>query len=141
MGGESGRDARWKMILVDTSVWIDYFNGNINAQTDALDAALIEGTVAIADLIFLEILQGFKSDKDYQIAKERLASIDQYSIFNSGMVEKCAQNFRTLRKRGITIRKTNDVIIATYCIEHRLPLLYIDRDFEPFVKYLGLIAA
>ncbi|WP_404355724.1 PIN domain nuclease [Methylotuvimicrobium sp. KM1] len=129
------------MILVDTSVWIDYFNGDINAQTDALDAALIEGTVAIADLIFLEILQGFKSDKDYQIVKERLASLDQYSIFNSGMVEKCAQNFRTLRKRGITIRKTNDVIIATYCIEHRLPLLYIDRDFEPFVKYLGLISA
>lgn len=129
------------MILVDTSVWIDYFNGDINAQTDALDAALIEGTVAIADLIFLEILQGFKSDKDYQIVRERLASLDQYSIFNSGMVEKCAQNFRTLRKRGITIRKTNDVIIATYCIEHRLPLLYIDRDFEPFVKYLGLITA
>ncbi|MXS85945.1 PIN domain nuclease [Nitrosomonas sp. HPC101] len=126
------------MILVDTSVWIDYVNGNINAHTDELDAALFAGIVAIADLIFLEVLQGFKNDKDYVRARDRLAKLDQYSILNSTMVERCAENYRTLRKKGITVRKTNDVIIATYCIEHQLPLLYSDRDFDPFVKYLGL---
>lgn len=129
------------MILADTSVWIDYVNGNINAHTDTLDAALFAGTVAIADLIFLEVLQGFKNDKDYVQARDRLAKLDQYSIFNSSMVERCAENYRDLRKKGITVRKTNDVIIATYCIEYQLPLLYLDRDFDPFVKYLGLVSA
>ena len=129
------------MILADTSVWIDYFNGNITVHTDTLDAALFAGTVAIADLIFLEILQGFKSDNDYKQAKDRLAKLDQYSIFNSDMVERCAENYRFLRKKGITIRKTNDVIIATYCIEYQLPLLFNDSDFDPFVKHLGLVSA
>lgn len=128
------------MILVDTSVWIDYFNGTINTHTDILDAALIEGIVAIADIIFLEILQGFRDDKDYIKARNTLATLDQYSLFNSQMVEICAENYRSLRKKGITIRKTNDVIIATYCINYHIPLLFKDRDFEPFVKYLGLIA-
>jgi predicted nucleic acid-binding protein len=129
------------MILADTSVWIDYFNGNINAHTDILDTALIEGNVAIADIIFLEILQGFRDDKDYEKARNTLATLDQLSIFNSNMVERCAENYRSLRKKGITIRKTNDVIIATYCIEYQMPILYIDRDFDPFVKYLGLVSA
>lgn len=129
------------MILADTSVWIDYVNGNINSHTDILDAALYAGTVAIADLIFLEVLQGFKNDKDYVQARDLLARLDQYSIFNSAMVEQCAENYRYLRKKGITVRKTNDVIIATYCIEHQLPLLYTDRDFDPFVKHLGLVSA
>lgn len=127
------------MILVDTSVWIDYFNGTINTHTDTLDAALIEGTVAIADIIFLEILQGFRSDLDYLKAKKTLATLDQYSIFNTTLAEKCAENYRTLRKKGITIRKTTDVIIATYCIENHLPLLFMDHNFNPFVKHLGLI--
>jgi hypothetical protein len=74
------------VILADTSVWIDYVNGNISAHTDILDAALIAGTVAIADLIFLEVLQGFKSDNDYHQARDKLALLDQYSIFNSTMV-------------------------------------------------------
>lgn len=129
------------MILADTSVWIDYFNGSITQHTDTLDAALFAGTVAIADLIFLEILQGFKNDKDYAKARDRLAKLDQYSIFSSEMVGQCAENYRALRKKGITIRKTNDVIIATYCIKHQIPLLYIDRDFNPFVKHLGLVSA
>ncbi len=129
------------MILADTSVWIDYFNGSITPHTDTLDTALFAGTVAIADLIFLEILQGFKNDKDYAKARDRLAKLDQYSIFNNEMVEQCAENYRALRKKGITIRKTNDVIIATYCIKHQMPLLYLDRDFNPFVKHLGLVSA
>ena len=126
------------MILVDTSAWIDYLNGKDSPHTELLDTSLIDGTVAIADLIFLEILQGFKSEKDYKLVKSRLSTLEQYSIFNSSMVEPCANNFRFLRKKGIRVRKTNDVIIASYCIQRKIPLLYTDRDFDPFVKYLNL---
>ena len=129
------------MIIADTSVWIDYFNGNENRHTNTLDVALVEGTVAIGDLIFLEILQGFKNDKDYKRAKATLATLDQFEMFGIGMAEKCADNYRKLRKKGITIRKTTDVIIATFCIENKLPLLFLDRDFIPFVEKLGLVSA
>lgn len=126
------------MILVDTSVWIGYFNGNTNKHTDKLDAALFEGEVIIGDLILLEILQGIKSDKDYKRVKTMLNSLNQYEMLGHAAVEKCAANYRQLRKSGITIRKTTDVIIATFCIENQLPLLFADKDFLPFVKSLGL---
>ena len=128
------------MILVDTSVWIDYFNGKNNRYTDALDSALEEGTVAIGDLIFLEILQGFKADRDFHKAKTTLESLDQYEMFAHTMAIKCAENYRALRKKGLTIRKTTDVIIATFCLENQIPLLFSDRDFIPFVRVLGLRA-
>jgi predicted nucleic acid-binding protein len=126
------------VILVDTSVWIDYFNGADNRYTDTLDSALEEGTVAIGDLIFLEILQGFKTDRDYIRAKTTLESLDQFEMFGHRMALKCAENYRALRRKGKTIRKTTDVIIATFCIENQLPLLFSDRDFIPFVENLGL---
>ncbi len=126
------------MILVDTSVWIDYFNGANNRYTDNLDSALEEGAVAIGDLIFLEILQGFKTDRDHSRAKTTLESLDQFEMFGHRMALKCAENYRALRRKGKTIRKTTDVIIATFCIENQLPLLFSDRDFIPFVENLGL---
>ncbi|MCF6218556.1 MAG: PIN domain nuclease [Gammaproteobacteria bacterium] len=126
------------MILVDTSVWIDYFNGLDNTETNTLDTALEDDSVAIGDIILLEILQGFRHDKDYNQAKKRLATLDQYELFGHNMVSKCANNYRNLRKKGITIRKTTDIIIATFCIDNRLPLLFSDRDFIPFVKHLKL---
>ena len=126
------------MILVDTSVWIDYFNGIRNPQTDLLDSSIMEGSVAIGDLIFLEILQGIRNDRDYRQTKKSLLTLDQYEMFSKKMAEKCADNYRALRKKGITIRKTSDVIIATFCIENHLPLLFLDRDFIPFVDHLGL---
>jgi len=126
------------MIIVDTSVWIDYFNGAINKEADLLDVALEREDVAIGDLIFLEILQGFRTDKDYKQAHKTLLELEQYEMFGHSMVEKCAYNYRSLRKRGITIRKTADVIIATFCIEKQIPLLFTDRDFLPFVEYLRL---
>lgn len=128
------------MILVDTSVWIDYFNGAESKHTNALDSALEEGTVAIGDLIFLEILQGFKNDRDFRNAKTTLETLDQYEMFGHRMALKSAENYRALRKKGVTIRKTADVIIATFCIENDLPLLFSDRDFIPFVEHLGLRA-
>ncbi|MBL4744557.1 MAG: PIN domain-containing protein, partial [Cycloclasticus sp.] len=108
------------MILVDTSVWIDYFNNVDSPHSSALDLALIDGSVAIGDIIFLEILQGFKSDKDYKNTKAQLSKLDQYEMFGNHMVELCANNYRSLRKKGVTIRGTADVIIATFCIERPL---------------------
>lgn len=128
------------MILVDTSVWIDYLNGNVNKFTDTLDAALFNGEVVIGDVIFLEILQGIKNDKDYKRVKTMLNQLDQYEMLGHNAVEKYAENYRYLRKNGITIRKTTDVIIASFCIDNRLPLLFSDRDFLPFVKNLGLVS-
>jgi len=128
------------MILVDTSVWIDYLNGRESRKTNTLDAALANDTVVIGDIIFLEILQGFKHDKDYNKAKKNLSILDQYEMLGRNMVTKCADNYRALRKKGITIRKTTDIIIATFCIDNKLPLLYSDRDFTPFTKYLNLIS-
>ena len=129
------------MILVDTSVWIDYLNGAQSKHTDALDAGIIDGTVAMGDLIFLEILQGIRDDRQYRKTRQTLMTLDLLELFGQGMPEKCADNYRALRKRGITIRKTTDVIIATFCIEHRMPLLFTDRDFIPFVDHLGLRSA
>lgn len=129
------------MIIADTSVWIDYFNGSDNPLTDELDSGLVQGIVAIGDLIFLEILQGFKNDKDYELAKSTLGTLEQYEMFGHAQALKAAENYRALRKKGLTIRKTTDVIIATFCIENELPLLFSDRDFIPFVDHLGLIPA
>ncbi len=126
------------MILADTSVWVDYFNGIDNEYTNALDKALSEGVVAIGDLIFLEILQGFRNDKDYSRAKNALDTLDLFEMLGSSMVLKCAINYRRLRKQGITIRRTTDVIIASFCIENGIPLLFQDRDFIPFIEKLGL---
>ncbi len=129
------------MILVDTSVWIDYLNGVQSKHTDALDSSIVEGIVAIGDLIFLEILQGIRDDREYRTTKRTLMTLDQYEMFGKGMAEKCAENYRALRKKGITIRKTTDVVIATFCIEKRMPLLFLDRDFIPFIDHLGLLSA
>lgn len=126
------------MILVDTSVWIDYFNGADNEYTAALDLALDARTVAIGDLIFLEILQGFRNDREFKRARTLLEMLDQYEMFGHEMVLKCAENYRDLTKKGITILTTTDVIIATFCIENQLPLLFSDRDFLPFVEKMGL---
>lgn len=129
------------MILVDTSVWIDYLNGVQSRHTDALDSGIVQGTVAMGDLIFLEILQGIRNDRDYLRTKQTLSTLDRFEMFGQGMPEKCAENYRRLRKQGITIRKTTDVIIATFCMERRMPLLFLDRDFIPFVDHLGLVSA
>ena len=126
------------MIFVDTSVWIDYFNGNDTAATDRLDTALQGEAVVIGDLVLLEILQGFRREADYQQAKLLLQHLAIYDLLGRDAVEEYARYFRILRKRGITIRKTADVIIAGFCIVNRIPLLFEDKDFCPFVKHLGL---
>lgn len=126
------------MILVDSSVWIDYFNGTDSPEAECLDGVLGVSPVAIGDLILTEVLQGFRHDKDYKAAKRLLNELTIFELLGTKMALKSADNFRTLRKNGITIRKTADVIIATFCIEQNMPLLFSDRDFNPFVEYLGL---
>jgi predicted nucleic acid-binding protein len=128
------------MILVDTSIWIDYLNDVNSPHCKTLDLALVEGTAAIGDIIFLEILQGIRNDKEYKKTKLQLSKLDQYEMFGRRMVEQCASNYRYLRKKGITIRGTADTIIATFCIENKIPLLFKDKDFAPFVSHLGLLS-
>ncbi len=129
------------MIVVDSSVWIDYFNGVASPSTDRLDALLGAEPVAIGDLILAEVLQGFRSDADYRTAKTLFASMPVLEMLGATNAIKAAENFRALRKKGITIRKTADVIIATACIEANVPLLFQDKDFLPFVDHMGLRAA
>ena len=129
------------MILVDSGVWIDYFNGIDNKQTSTLNDTLGIRPVAVGDLMLTEVLQGFREDKDYKTAKSLFDDLTIFDLVGKDMAIKSAENFRTLRKKGITIRKPVDVIIASFCIEKNLPLLFSDRDFTPFVKNLGLISA
>ncbi len=126
------------MILVDSSVWIDFFNGVACVETDKLNEVLGLEEVAIGDLILAEVLQGFRRDTDYKAAKNVLTSLTIYDLLGKDMAIKSANNFRKLRKKGITVRKTVDVIIATYCIENKIPLLFTDKDFVPFVDTLRL---
>ena len=126
-------------MLVDSSVWIDYFIGRDTAQTRTLDENLGRTEIATGDLILLEVLQGFRSDRDYRTAKKLFAALFCFELLGTDMAVRCAENFRALRKKGVTVRKTADVIIASFCIDHHLPLLFSDKDFKPFVKHLGLI--
>jgi predicted nucleic acid-binding protein len=126
------------MILVDSSVWIDYFNDQNTPQVNLLDQLLSTQPLATGDIILTEVLQGFRQDVDYETAKQLLTSLTIFNLLNIELAIKSADNFRALRKRGITVRKTIDVIIATFCIEENHALLFSDRDFIPFVQHLGL---
>lgn len=129
------------MILVDTSVWIDYFNGHATPETERLDAFLGVEPIGIGDLILAETLQGFRSDRDFQTARELLTSLSLFEMLGVENALQSAQHYRFLRKRGVTVRKTADVIIATFCIAQDHALLFSDRDFQPFVEHLGLRSA
>ena len=126
------------MIVVDSSVWIGYFTGKNTSATGKLDALLGEEPIAIGDLILTEVLQGFRTDKDFKKARELLLALNVVNMLDTTIALKSAENFRVLRKKGITVRKTIDSIIATYCIENKLPLLHSDKDFQPFHKHLKL---
>jgi len=126
------------MIMVDSGIWIDYFNGQKNLETEYLDEILGIRPIATGDLIMTEVLQGFKADKEYDIAKMLLETLQYYDLLGQSIAIKGAENYRILRKKGVTVRKTIDTLIATFCIENEIPLLFIDKDFLPFVEVLGL---
>jgi hypothetical protein len=129
------------MILVDSSVWIDYFRGTSTPQTDTLDVLLGSEPVVTGDLTLTEVLQGFASERDFNIARKLLTSLDIVNLAGRDIAIQAARNFRALRALGITVRKTIDTVIATRCIESGFMLLYSDKDFDPFVQHLGLHSA
>ena len=126
------------MILVDSSVWVDYFNGNQTSQTDWLDSSLGNAPIVIGDLILTEVLRGFQSDKDFKIARDLLMGIPFVSMGGRILALASAVNYRFLRRKGVTVRKTIDIMIGTCCIHNQLTLLHCDRDFDPMVELLGL---
>lgn len=129
------------MILVDSSVWIDYFRGVATPQADRLDALLGAEPLATGDLVLAEVLQGFSGDRAFNEALRLLTSLSVIDLGGQDIAVQAARNFRVLRARGVTVRKTIDTLIATRCIEGGFSLLYSDRDFDPFVEHLGLKSA
>ncbi len=129
------------MILVDSSVWIDYFRGITTPQTEKLDLLLGAEPIATGDLILTEVLQGFVSARDFNQARKLMTSLVIVDLAGLNIALQAAQNFRKLRSLGVTVRKTIDTVIATRCIEDKLPLLYSDKDFDPFVEHLDLRSA
>ena len=126
------------MIVVDSSIWIDYFNGKTNRKTDWFDRALGTEPIIVGDIIMTEVLQGFQSDKDYKIAKQLLMEFPFMEMLGRELALKSALNYRSLRKNGVTVRKTIDVMIGTFCIENNFTLLHNDKDFIPLEKHLKL---
>ena len=126
------------MILVDSSVWIDYFKGSITAQTEKLDGLLGQEPLAIGDSILTEVLQGFADERDFNTARRMLTSLEVVELGGQEIAVQAARNFLAMRKLGATVRKTIDTVIATRCIKSGYDLLHNDRDFDPFVRHLGL---
>jgi predicted nucleic acid-binding protein len=129
------------VIVVDFSVWIDFFNGVSTPEVERLDGSLGVTPLAIGDLILVEVMQGFRNEQDVATARQLFRSLALLSMLGGSNPWKAAENYRQLRRQGITVRKTIDGIIATACIEANLPLLFSDRDFQPYVEHLGLEAA
>jgi predicted nucleic acid-binding protein len=129
------------VILVDSSVWIDFFRGVATPQVETLDRLLGVVPLGVGDLILAEVLQGFRGEKEINQARKLLLTLEQVDVGGQEIAIQAARNFRTLRERGVTIRKTIDTLIATRCIESDITLLFSDRDFDPFVEYLGLRSA
>ena len=126
------------MILVDTSVWIDFFRGNPTVQAEWLDRNLdVEGLV-VGDLILTEVLQGFRDDRGFNAAKRLLGQLEQVEVAGFDVAIEAARNYRRLRRAGVTVRGTVDVLIATRCLANGLRLLHNDRDFDAFEKHLAL---
>ncbi|MEW6750896.1 MAG: PIN domain nuclease [Candidatus Latescibacterota bacterium] len=126
------------MILVDTSVWIDYFNGQCTWQTEALHRLLPQASVLMGDLILAEVLQGLRSETDFRTARDYLRALPFQPMGGYAVAVQSAANYRLLRNHGVTVRKTIDVIIGTFCILEGLVLLHDDRDFAPLEQHLSL---
>lgn len=127
------------MVIVDTTVWVDYLNGVTTPETEWLDTQLARQPLGLLDLMICEILQGLATDEE---AARVLRDLKRFQLIETGGLElasAAARNYRLLRAKGRTVRKTIDCIIATYCIREGHSLLHCDRDFDPFERLLGLI--
>src|SRR3954471_7859435 len=126
------------MVIIDTTVWVDYLRGTANPETEWLDQEFGRQPLGLTDVIFCEVLQGIRVDSDFETIRRHL---ELFHIFDSGgtqLAVASARNYRTLRRRGHTVRKTIDCIIATFCLEHGHSLLHRDRDYVAFENHLGL---
>ena len=126
------------MLVVDSTVWVDYFNGVKNQQTDYLYQIADKTPILIGDLILAEVLQGFREDTDFESARRIFSKFLQVEMVNRDLAVQSARNYRLLRRKGITVRKMIDTLIATYCIENEHDLLHNDSDFDGYEKHLGL---
>lgn len=126
------------MIFVDSSVWVDYFRGASTSQTDQLDRLFGTNTIVIGDLVLTEVLQGFADEKDFQTALGLFQTVKIIRLGGYQLAVESARNFRRLRAKGYTVRKTIDSLIATSCIANGFELLHNDRDFNAFSEHLGL---
>lgn len=125
------------MVIVDTSVWVDFFRGHANPESEWLFAALGREPVGLTDLVLSEVLQGLRSDMDFQRVRRELEQLPVYPCVGRELAVRAAENYRLLRASGVTVRKTIDCLIATFCMEENHTLLHRDRDFDSFVR-LGL---
>jgi len=126
------------MVIVDTSVWIDYFNGTTNAEADWLEEHLDQQRLGLTTIILAEILQGMPDEKTAALVEAEMLQFEIFDASSRALAAQAAKNYRALRRRGKTPRKTIDVLIATFCIEAQHSLLHRDRDFDPFEQWLGL---
>ena len=127
------------MLVVDSTIWIDYFNGVETSQVEFLNRALERTPVLVGDLILAEVLQGLRHEEDFETARRLLTRFIQVQMVNPALAVQSAHNYRLLRKKSITVRKTIDSLIATYCIENDHELLHNDNDFDGYEKLLGLM--
>jgi predicted nucleic acid-binding protein len=126
------------MLVVDSTVWIDYFKGVENLQMDYLDQIADKTPILIGDLILAEVLQGFRDDADFEKARRVFGKYIQGEMVTPELALQSARNYRMLRREGVTVRKTIDSLIATFCIENEHDLLHNDSDFDGYEKHLGL---
>ena len=126
------------MILVDSSVWIDYFRGTATPQADRLDELLGAVPLAVGDLILTEVLQGFGTDREFNAARRLMNALELVNLGGPDVAIEAARNYRKLRELGVTVRKTIDTVIATRCIVDGLQLLHSNREFDAFEQHLRL---
>jgi predicted nucleic acid-binding protein len=143
MGGRSrhvppGAARQVAVVIVDSTVWIGYFQGVRNPETDWLHIELSRQRLGLTDVILCEILQGVRDDVAAKRVERQLLVLEVFETGGVALARAAARNYRTLRGRGHTVRKTIDCLIATFCLRNRHSLLHRDRDFDPFEKFLGL---
>ena len=126
------------MVIVDTSAWIEYLGGGARAVAEKVDLCLDQDLVGIGDLIYCEVMQGIRSPRERRKVSRLLLSLPQLDMVGFSMAEKSASNYRLLRSKGLTVRKTIDVLIGTFCAEHGLRLIHHDSDFDLMAKHIGL---
>lgn len=126
------------MVMVDTSAWIEFFRGGLPSVVNKVDLCLERDLVGIGDLVYCEVMQGIRSPRAKGEVSTLLLSLPRFEMVGFIMAEKSASNYRLLRSKGVTVRKTIDVLIGTFCAEHGLPLIHHDSDFDLMAKHIGL---